>query len=165
MNIQYNLTQPACTFAAQELTAYLNRMGRPTLNYELMVCNLTTYGLPVVADPQLDDQFYIDVTKDHQHIYANNPRALLLAVYRYLTLIGCRFLRPGKQHEIVPTLTCVSDYYACEKHTASLRHRGACIEGADSIENLLEFIDWSPKIGFNSFFNGRQCQNISFASA
>ena len=152
MNIQYNLTQPACTFAAPELTAYLNRMGRPSLNYELMVCDLTEHGLPVVADSQLDDQFYIDVTKDHQHIYANNPRALLLAVYRYLTLIGCRFLRPGKQHEIVPTLTCVSDYYACEKHTASLRHRGACIEGADSIENLLEFIDWSPKIGFNSFF-------------
>lgn len=40
MNIQYNLTQPVCTFAAQELTAYLNRMGRPTLNYELMVCDL-----------------------------------------------------------------------------------------------------------------------------
>ena len=81
MNIHYNSKQPVCRFAAQELTAYLNRMGRPTLSYELSVCDLSAYGLPNVTDPQLDDQFYIDIAKDHQYIYANNPRALLLAVY------------------------------------------------------------------------------------
>ena len=27
-----------------------------------------------------------------------------------------------------------------------------CIEGADSPENILEFIDWLPKLGYNSFF-------------
>ncbi|MBZ4284176.1 DUF4838 domain-containing protein, partial [Streptococcus pneumoniae] len=31
-------------------------------------------------------------------------------------------------------------------------HRGVCIEGADSFENILDFIDWLPKIGMNSFF-------------
>ena len=39
-----------------------------------------------------------------------------------------------------------------EKKTASLRHRGVCIEGADSLENILDFIDWLPKMGYNSFF-------------
>lgn len=152
MNIQFVSSHNTCCFAANELTAYLNRMGRPALSYELRVEDLSAYSLPAPADPQLDDQYVIDVQETHQRILGNNPRSLLLGVYRYLTLIGCRFLRPGREHEIVPTLTRVSDYYAQEVHAASLRHRGACIEGADSIENLLDFIDWSPKVGFNSFF-------------
>ena len=52
MNIHYNSKQPVCRFAAQELTAYLNRIGRPTLSYELSVCDLSAYGLPNVTDPQ-----------------------------------------------------------------------------------------------------------------
>ena len=31
-------------------------------------------------------------------------------------------------------------------------HRGICIEGANSLENVLNFIEWMPKMGFNSFF-------------
>src|SRR5699024_1422879 len=34
----------------------------------------------------------------------------------------------------------------------SFKHRGVCIEGADSFENICDFIDWLPKIGMNSFF-------------
>ena len=139
-------------FAAKELESYLVRMGCPALNFRLDVDNLSVYGLPAVADVALDDQYYIEVTEEKQEILGNNPRALLLGVYRYLTLVGCRFLRPGKEFEIVPTYTCVSNFYAREAHTADLRHRGACIEGADSIENILDFLDWSPKVGFNSFF-------------
>lgn len=142
----------ASRFAAKELQSYLIRMGCPTLTYSLDVTDLTAYGLPAVADPALDDQYYIEVTAEKQILLGNNPRALLLGVYRYLTLIGCRFLRPGKEFEVVPVHTCVSDFYAKEAHTAALRHRGACLEGADSIENLFDFLDWSPKVGFNSFF-------------
>ena len=40
--------------------------------------------------------YYIDVNAEHQLILGNNARALLLGVYRYLTRIGCRFLRPGQ---------------------------------------------------------------------
>ena len=32
------------------------------------------------------------------------------------------------------------------------RHRGITIEGAVSVENVLELIDWAPKAGFNSYF-------------
>ncbi len=152
MNIQTRSSAKPSRFAAKELESYLVRMGCPSLSYQLDVTDLTDYGLPAVTDASLDDQYYIDVNADRQQILGNNPRALLLGVYRYLTLIGCRFLRPGKQYEIVPTLTCLSDFYAKEAHTADLRHRGACLEGADSIENMLDFLDWSPKIGFNSFF-------------
>lgn len=152
MYIQTLSTEKASRFAAKELESYLIRMGCPALQYQLDVTDLKAYGLPPVEDSTLDDQYYIHVDADKQQILGNNPRALLLGVYRYLTLIGCRFLRPGKQYEVVPIRTCVTDYYASEAHTASLRHRGACLEGADSIENILDFIDWSPKVGFNSFF-------------
>ena len=129
MNIQCLSSHNTCRLAAKELTAYLNRMGRPALSYELRVEELSAYSLPAPADPLLDDQYVIDVQEAHQRILGNNPRSLLLGVYRYLTLIGCRFLRPGKEHEIVPTLTCDSDYYAQEVHAASLRHRGAHVAG------------------------------------
>lgn len=152
MKIHNLSNERASRFAAKELESYLIRMGCPALQFRLDVADLTAYGLPAVADVTLDDQYYIEVTEDTQVILGNNPRALLLGVYRYLTLIGCRFLRPGKQFEIVPTYTDVHNFYAKEAHTADLRHRGACLEGADSIDNILDFLDWSPKIGFNSFF-------------
>lgn len=152
MQIQNLSDAKPSRFAAKELESYLIRMGCPQLSYQLDVKDLSAYGLPQPADASLDDQYYIHVESDAQQIFGNNPRALLLGVYRYLTLIGCRFLRPGKEHEIVPVLNSVSDFYASETHAADLRHRGACLEGADSIENMLDFLDWSPKVGFNSFF-------------
>jgi len=139
-------------FAKAELNAYLSRMGCPQININLRVCDLSQYKMENVNDCNFDDQYCIDVNENSPFIAANNPRALLLAVYRYLTLIGCRFLRPGKQHEIVPVYTVKDSFFAKEKHTASLRHRGVCIEGFDSIDNIADFIDWIPKIGFNSFF-------------
>ena len=145
-------SDPVLSFAKDELESYLVRMGTPDLTIQLGTAELTGYGLPSPKDPQLDDQYYIDVQGDGGVILGDNPRAVLLGVYRYLTLIGCRFLRPGKQFEIVPVKTLASDYVAKESHASSLRHRGACIEGADSIENILDYIDWSPKVGFNSFF-------------
>ena len=154
MNISFSNADPDQTlcFAKEELYSYLVRMGCPDLSIRLGTADMTAYGLPKAKNPMLDDQYYIDVNGHDGVILGSNPRAVLLGVYRYLTLIGCRFLRPGKQHEIVPTKTSVSDYAAKEAHTAALRHRGACIEGADSIDNILDYIDWSPKVGYNSFF-------------
>jgi hypothetical protein len=38
------------------------------------------------------------------------------------------------------------------QESASLRHRVICIEGAVSCENVLEIIDWAPKVGFSGYF-------------
>lgn len=145
-------TKKVTDFAQNELKEYLSRMGCPHIDISLTVCDLLQYEMEPVKDTDYDDQYYINVNNNNPFIAANNPRALLLAVYRYLTLIGCRFLRPGKQYEIVPVYTNTESFFAKEKHTASLRHRGVCIEGYDSIDNIADFIDWLPKIGFNSFF-------------
>lgn len=34
----------------------------------------------------------------------------------------------------------------------ALRHRGVCIEGAVSVENVLDMVDWLPKNGFNAYY-------------
>ncbi|MDE6202988.1 MAG: DUF4838 domain-containing protein, partial [Lachnospiraceae bacterium] len=72
-------------------------------------------------------------------------------VYDYLHYLGCRFLMPQKEYEIVPCIEKENLEVSYEKQ-ASFFHRGVCIEGADSFENILSYIEWLPKVGFNSFF-------------
>ena len=59
---------------------------------------------------------------------------------------------PGQKHEYIPSLYKKEQLAACCRKKAALRHRGVCIEGANSLENILDFIDWLPKMGYNSFF-------------
>ena len=73
-------------------------------------------------------------------------------MYRYLTLLGCRFLRPGKEYEWIPSIPHIEEIHISRRQKALYRHRGVCIEGADAPKNILEFIDWLPKLGYNSFF-------------
>lgn len=151
MNVHVLSDDKVSSFAGSELKHYLFRMGCPQLNYQLRVDGSLTSRMEC-ADNELDDWFCFDVNAQKQVIIGNNPRALLLGVYQYLTRIGCRFLRPGKSFEIVPVYHDKAYFYAYEKRGAFLRHRGVCIEGCDSIDNIADFLDWLPKIGCNSFF-------------
>ena len=72
----------------------------------------------------------------------------MAAVYRYLHENGCRWPRPGVEGELIPMKTCGDMEY---RHMASCRHRGLCIEGAVSYQNMIENIDWAPKVGYNSY--------------
>ncbi len=141
--------------AAEELKSYLTRMGSEEIlpkSWELGVQDMTEYGLEALEDPKLDDAYFFRVDEEEACIYGSNPRSVLLGAYRYLTEIGCRFLRPGAEYEIVPEKHDPEGFFALCAHKASLRHRGVCSEGASSIENTLDFIDWAPKLGLNSFF-------------
>jgi len=133
-------------FAASELSAYLNRMlagekGGLTVN------------LVVRPDKKTDlpDWFSVELDGSEGCVAGNTGRSVLLGVYDCLRRLGCRFLAPGRAGEMVPAVSreMLSMKY---EHRASFYHRGVCIEGADSRENVLEFIDWLPKIGYNSFF-------------
>ncbi|MBI5095468.1 MAG: DUF4838 domain-containing protein [Candidatus Hydrogenedentes bacterium] len=115
-----------------------------------VAADFPTITLPKVADPELDDAIHVDVQDGSGVIAGTNPRAALLGVYRYLTALGCRWVRPGPDGEFIPsspTLRPVSIHEA-----ASYRHRGICIEGANSAEHIQTLIDWMPKLGFNSYF-------------
>lgn len=138
----------AMDFAASELEKYLLMMS-PEGSAEYRIGLFTQFGIRSddIADPELDDAVYID-TKSDNIIAGSNPRSVLFAVYRFLYENGCRFLRPGRSGEYIPRKAAESVVYS---HTADIRYRGQCIEGAVSIENMLESIDWSAKNFMNSY--------------
>ena len=133
-------------FAAQELKAYLSRM-LPRDGGELAV------ALEVAPEcgSSANDAFRVRLSPSAGTISGNCSRAVLLGVYDCLHTLGCRFLAPGRENERVPA-TSPSSLALDYGKTAALRHRGVCIEGADSRENILRFIDWLPKLGYNAFF-------------
>lgn len=100
----------------------------------------------------LDDSYHISTTPNGGRIAGSNPRSILIGMYAFLEHLGFRFLMPGAHGTIFPPKISASSFYIEIEKTASLRHRGICIEGADSLENIIDFIDWLPKAGFNSFF-------------
>ena len=132
------------SFAWEELCQYLTRMLREeegVFSVSLGVCPSET-GL---------DGYRVQMEETGGTITGNNPRSVLLGVYDYLHHLGCRFLTPDRDTEIVPLIRKEA-LPASYSKTASFRHRGVCIEGANSLENVLDFINWLPKVGYNSFF-------------
>ena len=104
-----------------------------------------------VDDPIIDDGIAIDVKNCAGRICGVNERSVLIAVYRFFREAGCVFVRPGKDGEFIPQLDS-SKLSVCLQETPAYRHRGLCLEGANSYENVVEMIDFLPKLGFNEFF-------------
>lgn len=130
-------------FAAGELENYLSRM-LPQEGPPLTIALKTEDGGET-------DRFSVSMTPEGGIITGNSGRSVLLGVYDYLRRLGCRFLGPGSGCETVPLIPRAS-LTAAYRRQASFRHRGVCIEGANRLENILAFIDWLPKAGYNSFF-------------
>ena len=99
-----------------------------------------------------DDSILIDINNATGIIAGSNPGSVLIGVYRYLKELGCRFIRPGRLGEYIPNIGDVSDIRVYVNEKASYRHRGICIEGANTCQNVIDMIDWAPKTGFNSYF-------------
>lgn len=153
-------------YAADELHKYLKRMDRDARisrissdGYDENHKNALYIGcdgafdalLPKVDDPRRDDAIYVNVSGGAGIITGTNPRSVLIAVYRYLRALGCAFLRPGRDGDIIPK--CVPEatpVYIAE--AASYRHRAVCIEGAVSYEHVADMIDFLPKISMNGYF-------------
>jgi hypothetical protein len=145
MFVNCDTTDRTLSFAARELAAYLGRM--------LPQCDDLDLTLAVTADNGVGgrEQFRVQMTPHGGTITGDCSRSVLLGVYDYLRHLGCRFLAPGKDAERVPSIIAAQLTADYEKQP-SFRHRGVCIEGANSLENVLDFVDWLPKVGYNSFF-------------
>ena len=101
-------------------------------------------------DPALDDAIDINIQASVGTIAGSNPRSVLTGVYRFLESVGCRWLRPGKDGDVVPTRN-VFDLSVLLQEKASYTHRGMCIEGSVSLENMLDSVEWAPKAGLNTY--------------
>lgn len=149
LNITVSLAQPDPTlaFAGSELAAHIGMLPLEASDYPVRI------QLNEDAPDPSSDSFSYCFDADGGFLCGSNPRSVLLGVYDYLRRIGFVFLRPGEGGTFVPDLHERSQLY-CQRvsHTAAFRHRGVCIEGANSLENVLDFIDWLPKNGYNAFF-------------
>lgn len=146
-------------FAAKELARYGKRMAGDAFE-----------GIRLDVDPsiaeqgmnvELDDLYMIDVRGGKGRICGVNERSVLQGVYRFLRECGCVFVRPGARGDVVPrrssaecsvTLRC-RPYY---------RFRTITIEGANSLTDALDLIDWAAKNGFNSYFTQFRNSNTFF---
>lgn len=103
-----------------------------------------------IADPELDDAVYIKVNRSSGIIAGSNSRSVLFAAYRFLEANGCRWIRPTANGDFVPKRS-VLDLKAEISDRAFYRWRGNSNCGTFAIDDVIERIAWSPKVGLNVF--------------
>lgn len=160
--IQKITSHPVVDFAAEELKKYLRMMmprcGEIVIDYSPEATDgfrlglMQDFSLDVseAKDPQLDDILYVDTHGEGGIIAGSNMRSVLLAVYKYLSLNGCRWLLPGIDGEYIPICQVQPTHY---RKMADNRYRGQCLEGAQSQQTVLAAIDLAPKLGLNTLMS------------
>lgn len=76
-----------------------------------------TLSLPLRKDADLD-QIHIELEQGKGIITSNSKVGILIALYRFFHEFGVRYVRPGKEHEVYPSLT-EADFF--EKKSISKR--------------------------------------------
>lgn len=157
ITVLYEKESQILQFAASELKKYLEKLWVQvsilpyhTPDYFLKEIVLEVSDEFEVENEKLDDGYEICIDNLSGYIRGVNERSVLLGVYRFLKEIGFSFLRPGIFGEKAPQY--LREHHVNLRELPSYRHRGICIEGAVSYENVLEMIDWLPKAGMNSYF-------------
>jgi hypothetical protein len=150
----------AVDYAAEELRKYLRMMmpecGNVDVKYDteakvgFRLGLMQDFGLDVsdAQDTELDDIIYIDTDSQGGIIAGDNPRSVLIAVYEYFRQNGCRWLFPGVDGEFIPMQEIKPVKL---RHKPTSRYRGLCNEGSEYQSDMLEVIDFLPKVGMNVF--------------
>ena len=151
----------AIDYAAEELKKYLRMMMVECPEIDIVYDPGATEGFRLglmqqlgldvsdAEDPALDDILYIDTDVTGGIIAGDNPRSVLLATYEYLRQNGCRWLFPGVDGEFIPEVEGLKPVRL--RHVPSCRFRGQCNEGAEYQQDMLEAIEFTPKVGMNVF--------------
>ncbi len=135
-------------FAKEELLKYLKGMGTKA---EIELGLFEDFGVEMeLQDKTLDDAYVIKVHNNKGFIAGSNPRSVLFGVYRLLEEWGMSWVRPGPNGDHFPENPHSPDLNINEK--ADHRHRIMCIEGAISFENILDMVEWLPKVAMNGYF-------------
>lgn len=154
-------------YAAQELAKYIRHITRCQIMPEVVFAD-TYPALPCedtivlgsldelslstadLSDPFIEDIVDIDVVNACGYIAGSNDRSILIAVYKYCTSAGCRFIRPGEGGEYIPYCDLSSHTFQYRKK-ADHPFRGECTEGAVSYEHIRDTVYWLPKVGMNMY--------------
>lgn len=99
------------------------------------------------------DTVEISIKDGEGEICGANDGAVLIAAYRFLRELGCVWTCPGEGGEHIPKKPLTEELLTVNlKETPSYNHRGVCIEGSVSEENVVEMLDFIPRVGMNSYF-------------
>ncbi len=99
-----------------------------------------------------DDGYAIWQAQGGLFIAGRNARSVLFGVYAFLERQGVRFLRPGRDGDVIPPREQVVLPDAPIVEEPRYRHRGVCIEGAPSLAHALGMVDWCAKKRLNTVF-------------
>ncbi len=147
-------------FAAEELEKYLKKIDSALFiekrcypAYDKAIKNALWIGIDGSVAAGERDEIRIDVRNGCGILTGSSERAVLIAGYRLLQGLGCRFLHPGREGEIIPERALQKEELTLHlQEQAAYRHRSVCIEGAVSYEHVYNMIDWLPKVGMNGYF-------------
>ena len=147
------------SFAAKEICRLIKKMDgtvvldvRKYASFDESLKNVIWVGLGF-TDKSETDSIAISVKKGNGYISGSNERSVLIAAYRFMKGLGCAYIYPGKEGEIIPERKLsYTDLTVSVKETASYNHRGICIEGTTGYEHVHNMIDWIPKVGMNEYF-------------
>lgn len=142
-------------FAARELSRYLRRATGEPLPIQpasSAPAGIAALRLGLLGAEMEVDRIVIAPEGSGYRLAGTNPRSVLFAVYRYLSELGFRWIRPGARGEIVPRLTSPLHPGLRVDETPSYRYRTICIEGAASARHVASLIDWMAKQGMNGYF-------------
>ena len=154
-------TNPTVSYAVDELARCLKAMDK-----SLLIDQRTydTYNAPIegviwvgkdgsLTPSDSDDEIRIDVKDGAGVITGANNRAVLIAAYRFLRELGCAWVRPGADGEVIPEKKLDKAVLTASVHEMpSYTHRGVCVEGSVMNEHIINMIEWLPRMGMNAYF-------------
>jgi hypothetical protein len=145
---------PAVQIAADEVVKYLKQMSGATLPVEP---NDGQIGAKIFIGKSDRPGIRIRAEGPMIFIHGGSDLEVLHATYRFLDLLGCRFLAPQYDHyrgaaEVIPqkkTITLTLDQPIASQ--PKLAYRKLYIEEGISHDerNLRQMIEWMPKVGYN----------------
>ena len=146
-------------FAVSELVRYLKKIDKTLIidrrnykEYDEKVENVIFVG-KIAQNDDVIDNVKINIANGAGYITGSNDRSVLIAVYKTLEALGCKWIRPSDDGEFIPERELErADLNVSLDHTPSYRHRGICLEGANTYENVYDIINWLPKVGMNEYF-------------
>ncbi len=143
-------------FAKEELTKYLSKLG---VKAEIALGLFPDYNIEMeLRNPKFDDAIVISVKDKKGYIAGSNERSVLIGVYRLLEEWGMGWVRPGCDN--FPDFCDAHDVEISEP--AYMRYRGIMMEGACSYENVLDMMDYIPKVGLNTFLMQYECGHVFY---
>ncbi len=147
-------------FAASELKRLISKMD-PSITVDIRhyekidpeVKRVVWLGFDGSIEKSFDDKISIKVKNGAGVITGSNECSVLIAMYRFMFELGCRFIRPGADGEKIPEKKLsLEDLTVSVCETPSYGHRGVCIEGGVSFDHVYNMIDWLPKVGMSAYF-------------